>query len=150
MSNSAWVSKALFKNKPWGREVVASNHGNISAKLITIEKGHSTSFKYNNIKFETLVVLKGEIKVYYANSDFFSSNECSMKTEILEPGQALNVQCGCPYRLKALETSQLLEIGDCTNNAELNTIRIIDDYGRSSEKVTTQQKEKIIKCTQDL
>lgn len=150
MSNCSWVSKATFNQKPWGREIVASSHSNIAAKLITINAGEMTSFKYNNIKFESLVVLKGRVRAYFANSNFFDEPECTLKTKLLEVGDCLNVQCGCPYRLEALTTSQILEIGNCTNNETFNTIRIIDEYGRESKESTQEKKEKIKKCIQNL
>lgn len=150
MNNSAWVSKATLNKKPWGQEIVASNSTNIAAKLITINKNEKTSFKYNNIKFEALVILKGKVKAIYANSNFLKEEDCELKMSILSEGDCLNIQPGCPYRLEAITTTQLLEIGNCTNSPDFNTIRLIDDYGRESKKVTKYQQEKIKRCIRNL
>ena len=51
----------------------------------------------------------------------------AFKTSVLEIGDSLMVQSGSPYRLKALEDSEIIEIG---NNLSDKPIRIEDDYGR--------------------
>ena len=56
-----------------------------------------------------------------------------MKTEILETGRCLHVHSGCPYRLKALEDSEVIEIGNSINDTP---VRIEDDYGRTDKENT--------------
>ena len=52
-----------------------------------------------------------------------------MKTK-LGYGQNLNIQSGCPYRIRALTDAQVIEIG--TGRGHIGkTIRIEDDYGRA-------------------
>jgi len=146
MSNSAWVSSSQIKSKPWGHEVTVSNSSNIAAKLLSIRKGKQTSFKYNKVKFESFACISGKLKVYYSNSNFFDEPECTLKSSILVPGMTLNIQCGCPYRIFAIEDSQILEIG--TNGNDSGIVRILDDYNR--ETVNEENGEKLKRCMQDL
>ena len=146
MSNSAWVSSSQIKSKPWGHEVTVSNSSNIAAKLLSIRKGKQTSFKYNKVKFESFACISGKLKVYYSNSNFFDEPECTLKSSILVPGMTLNIQCGCPYRIFAIEDSQILEIG--TNGNDSGIVRILDDYNR--ETVNEEIGEKLKRCMQDL
>lgn len=146
MSNSAWVSSSCVNEKPWGQEIIVSNSSNIVAKLIRIRAGEQTSFKYNKVKFESFACISGKLKVYFANGNFFDEPKCSMKSETLTPGKTLNIQCSCPYRIKAVEDSELLEIGYGGNDTGI--VRIIDDYNRKTENKAYG--EKIKKCIQDL
>jgi len=146
MSNSAWVSSSQIKSKPWGHEVTVSNSSNIAAKLLSIRKGKQTSFKYNKVKFESFACISGKLKVYYSNSNFFDEPECTLKSSILVPGMTLNIQCGCPYRMFAIEDSQVLEIGTYGNDSGI--VRILDDYNR--ETVNEENGEKLKRCMQDL
>jgi len=146
MSNSAWVSSSQIKSKPWGHEVTVSNSSNIAAKLLSIRKGKQTSFKYNKVKFESFACISGKLKVYYSNSNFFDEPECTLKSSILVPGMTLNIQCGCPYRIFAIEDSQILEIG--THGNDSGIVRILDDYNR--ETVNEENGEKLKRCMQDL
>ena len=47
---------------------------------------------------------------------------------MLSPGESLSVQSGCPYRITAVEDSQVIEISEERFNSR--TVRIEDDYGR--------------------
>jgi len=146
MSNSAWVSSSQIKSKPWGQEITVSNESHVAAKLLSIKKGKQTSFKYNKVKFESFACISGKLKVYYANSDFFDEPHCTLKASILVPGMTLNIQCGCPYRIFAIEDSQILEIG--THGNDSGIIRILDDYNR--ETVNDERRGKLKRCMQDL
>lgn len=146
MSNSAWVSSSQIKSKPWGQELTVSNESHVAAKLLSIRKGKQTSFKYNKVKFESFACISGKLKVYYANSDFFDEPNCTLKSSILVPGMTLNIQCGCPYRIFAIEDSQILEIG--THGNDSGIVRILDDYNR--ETVSEEIGEKLKRCMQDL
>lgn len=146
MSNCAWVSSSQIKKTPWGREITVSNAAHVAAKLISIKKGEQTSFKYNKVKFESFACISGKLKVFYANSDFFDEPECTLKTSILVPGMTLNIQCCCPYRILAIEDSQLLEIG--THGNDDGIVRLIDNYNRKT--VNEDYGEKLKRCIQDL
>ena len=50
----------------------------------------------------------------------------------MEPGDALLVQSGCPYRIIALEDSEIIEIG---NHSGDKPVRVVDDHGRESEDI---------------
>ena len=56
-----------------------------------------------------------------------------LNEEILEAGMILNVQSECPYRLEALEDSQIIELGDWLDD---KPHRMEDDYGRENIKTS--------------
>ena len=103
-------------------------------KLLYIDSGKKTSLKFHSQKSEVLFLKAGKIKVIFGNESCFYRPSCqsALQTEILEPGDALLVQSGCPYRIIALENSEMIEIG---NHSAEKPVRVIDDYGRESENV---------------
>ena len=125
---SAWVTRWVEHDKPWGTEMVWTSFSAGHGKLLTLLQGKRTSLKYNPQKSESLIVLTGKVQALFGD-------EHTLKDEIghpwqeavLEPGMTLNVQSCCPYRLTALEDSQIVEIG---NHLSDNPVRIEDDYGR--------------------
>lgn len=123
---SIWTTSSTDIKKPWGKETAwATNAGSIAGKILQLNKGHRTSLKFNVLKNETLFILQGSVIVTYADEDFESHN--TFRSAKLNPGDCLNVQSGCPYRLKAVENSVIVEIGDRTTGG---VKRFHDDYGR--------------------
>ena len=132
---SAWIVKGsqFVVKKPWGHESTWSGFNGIHGKLLFIDKDKKTSLKFNKMKTEVLLLRKGSVEVLFGN-------ECSLEdpianpfqTEALQPGDALLVQSCCPYRIIALESSELIEIG---NHISEKPIRIIDDFGRESNDI---------------
>jgi len=125
---SCWVSTSHTRETPWGEELVWSALPNVHGKIIYIKEGHRNSLKYNQLKDECLFILEGEVEVEYGS-------ELSIKDPTMHPfrkerithGQSLNIQSGCPYRIKALTTARVIEIGTGPLG---HVIRIEDDYGR--------------------
>lgn len=123
---SVWTTASTKEKKPWGREIVwSTNAGTITGKILHLNKGHRTSLKFNNVKNETLFVLQGVIVATYSDEDFEKHNQFQSKK--LKPGDCLNVQSCCPYRLKAIEDAVIVEIGDRVSGG---VKRFHDDYGR--------------------
>jgi mannose-6-phosphate isomerase-like protein (cupin superfamily) len=127
---TAWISKGQRVSKtPWGRERSWSSSSTGHGKILFINKGCRTSLKYNPQKNESLFILKGELSVTFGNElSIKHPNTHPMKVEILDQGCCLHVQSGCPYRLEALEDSEVIEIGNFLNDVP---VRIEDDYGRA-------------------
>ncbi len=93
-----------------------------------VKGGRRTSLKYNHKKTEVLMLRSGSAEVYFGNELSINHPESyPMTAEILNPGDSLMVQSGCPYRIKAIDDCEIFEIGDCKFDAP---IRIEDDYGR--------------------
>ena len=132
---TAWISRsASIKDKPWGHEKSWSSFTAGHGKILSINKGFRTSLKYNPQKNESLFVLTGKLQVTFGDElSITQPNIHPMKIEILSPGECLNVQSGCPYRLEAIEASEVVEIGTFLND---KPVRIEDDYGRASKKNT--------------
>jgi len=136
---SAWTSTSRVTKKPWGEERVWSGFTGVHGKSLFIMSGHKTSFKYNTSKNETLFLRKGRVTAIFGNE--FSISEPGLanpiEEKIMEAGDVLHVQSGCPYRLIALEDCELIEVGDSLNS---RAVRIEDDYGRceSEEEKSTE------------
>ena len=127
MNRCAWPGRSKKTEKPWGheREWTGIFHG----KEIHIQSGHRTSLKYNKLKDELLYVQSGVIYVEYADEGHLKSPvKYPAKAQKLHPGEILNVQSGCPYRLSALEDSVVFEISETRFGSE--RIILEDDYGR--------------------
>tara|TARA_B100000700_G_scaffold285119_1_gene338873 strand:+ start:8961 stop:9428 length:468 start_codon:yes stop_codon:yes gene_type:complete len=132
---SAWVSRSKdnYEEKPWGKEKTWTGFSGVHGKLLYIDSGKKTSLKFHSQKSEVLFLKTGKIKVIFGNECAFSDPVANpLQTEVLEPGDALLVQSGCPYRIIALENSEMIEIG---NHSAEKPVRVIDDYGRESENV---------------
>jgi hypothetical protein len=132
---TAWVARNSQQTikKPWGHEESWSGFDGIHGKLLFIDKDKKTSLKFNNLKVEVLLLKKGKIKVLFGNeSSFIDPIANPLETEILYPGDALLVQSCSPYRIIALENSEIIEIGN--HNAD-KPIRVLDEYGRESEDI---------------
>lgn len=126
---TAWITKSDVINKPWGTEIAWSTLINgIHGKLLKINAGEMTSLKYYHLKDEVLFLLSGSVTVKFGNEATLTNEQRYPFTEqTLVPGDSLNVQSGCPYRVIALEDSQLIEIG----NARGTPVRVDDKYGRA-------------------
>ena len=125
---TAWTTKSKREEKPWGYEIIWSSLIGAHGKRIFIRKGFRSSLKCHTRKNEVLYVLSGKLLVHFGNEEIERYNLYDkLEEKILEVGDCLNIQSGCPYRITALEDSEVIEIGDTLNG----TIkRIEDDYGR--------------------
>tara|TARA_R110002060_G_scaffold27726_2_gene37594 strand:+ start:160 stop:621 length:462 start_codon:yes stop_codon:yes gene_type:complete len=125
-----WVTASNEEEKPWGKETAwsTSGGGHISGKILYLKKDCRNSLKYSLIKEETLHIMSGELLLTFSDEKF---KEHEMwKSRICKPGDTIHVQSGCPYRIKALEDSTIIEIGSRIHNTA--TVRFHDDYGRHS------------------
>jgi len=128
----SWRSKSTRENKPWGDTVVWHTFHSLHGKVITIRKGERTSLKYHNVKNEVFFVLRGLVRATHGNSKTLKDGEKHpYQVSILKPGDILMVQSECPYRLEALEESEIIEVGDRSDN---EPIRLEDDYGRAKKE----------------
>ena len=127
-SKTAWVTRWKREDKPWGHEMVWASFTAGHGKLLSLTEGSRTSLKYNPQKCESLIVLTGKVHARFGSEHTLRDPVGHpWQEEILEPGMTLNVQSHCPYRLTAIEDSQIVEIG---NHLSDKPVRIEDDYGR--------------------
>lgn len=131
MNRSAWVGSSTKRKMPWGHET--SWTGLFHGKEIFIKQGHRTSLKFNVHKNEILYVQSGEIYAEFADELHLTDHvRCPSRVKKIRPGEVLNVQAGCPYRLSALKDSTVFEISDTSSS--FDRIVIEDDYGRDTKE----------------
>ena len=127
---SIWVTSSKNVSKPWGeeRQWNTGGTGRISGKILCLNKGCRNSLKYNMIKDETLFLLSGKLLLTYSNEH--PQEHYEFHSMQVLPGNTINIQSGCPYRIKALEDSTIVEIAYQTYSD--GVVRFHDDYGRHS------------------
>ena len=65
------------------------------------------------MKNETLYILSGKVEIKYGNDATIRSHtQHPYKIAVLEPGDIMQIQAGCPYSINAQEDSILIEVGD--------------------------------------
>ncbi len=129
---SSWKTKSVAKEQPWGSEIRWHAIGTISGKCLKILKGHRTSLKYYPLKDEVLFLYRGKIIIEHGDEGtIYDPAKFPLRKTELAPGELINVQSGCPYRIKALEDSEVIEIGSRESQP---AIRIEDDYGRKVDR----------------
>ena len=111
----------LWKNKVFDFGTVQKSWGNIrtfsspwgaAGKILNIKAGKSTSFKYYDIKNELMFCLSGSVLVYSPNSDEFTeikNNENKTIIKLCE-GESICIERNTPYKIVAIEDSQLVEV----------------------------------------
>ena len=129
---SAWITTSCSSLKPWGEEVSWKSASSQSVKTFTLKAGMRNSFKYNQTKDEMLICGSGKVKVYYGSEEIISKGRGDLETGILEPGTALIVQSGCPYRLEAIDDSTILEVSSGRGG---DPVRLHDDYNRKVKQI---------------
>lgn len=128
---SSWITKGppVTKEKPWGSEKSWSGFDGVHGKLLYINAGHRTSFKYHKLKNEVLFLVSGEAEVTFGNELSISDAVAHpIQVKRMKSGNTLLVQSCCPYRIEAITDCEIIEIGN--NNQDLPE-RIEDDYGRA-------------------
>jgi mannose-6-phosphate isomerase-like protein (cupin superfamily) len=134
MNKMSWKTNSAARPQPWGSEVIWTAMNILHGKLLNIRKGLRTSLKYHNLKDEVLFLLEGKVEVLHGRSKTLNNpSKHPFKKVILEPGECMIIQAGSPYRIEALEESQIIEIG---NRSSDTSIRLLDDYGRDLQDGT--------------
>lgn len=108
-------------DKPWGHEIIWAENDLYVGKILHVEEGCQLSYQYHVEKDETMHVLRGRVELDVAFGD-------EEPTPVrLVAGQSFRIRPGCRHRLRALETSDILEAS--TPHLD-DVVRIADDYGR--------------------
>jgi hypothetical protein len=119
---TAWRAKPNKNKKEWGWEISWPAMSTIGGKILRIDAGKSTSFKYYTNKNETLYIMNGLVEIKYGDELFQSDPvQHPIKTELFKEGEAINIQSSCPYQITAIEYSEVLEIGD---NSRSNSVKV--------------------------
>lgn len=124
----SWAIKSRKHTKPWGDVYEWPSMSSVNGKALMIRQGKRTSFKYHRIKNEVFFILSGRVLVTFGNQFHLEQpSRFPLQQAVLVPGDVFNVLSECPYRLEALEDSQIIEIGD---RADDSFVILEDDYGR--------------------
>lgn len=109
-------------DKPWGHELIWAETDTYVGKVLHIRAGHQLSFQFHVAKDETVHVLTGAVEIDVA------AELGARRTLRLGPGDSLHIRPGTRHRLRAVETSDVLE----ASTPQLDdVVRIEDDYGRA-------------------
>lgn len=109
--------KAEHVPKPWGHESIFARTPKYVGKILVIEKGHRLSLQMHRRKHESLMVLRGRLKLRLGS-----------KTKTVGPGTAFTIPPRTIHRFAALKGRvTLIEV----STPELwDVVRLQDDYGR--------------------
>jgi mannose-6-phosphate isomerase-like protein (cupin superfamily) len=125
-----WAGPAKKEMTPWGETWTWSTPDTLVGKIIKIRAGNRTSLKYHRLKNKSFFVLQGCVEITFGNS-FTVSNpaENPYSTVVIVAGETFSIQSECPYRIKSVDDSTIIEIGDRSRDT---FVRLEDDYGRTS------------------
>ena len=108
-------------DKPWGYELWWAVTDRYVGKILSIDKDHTLSLQYHEVKDETLYVQEGELILE------LHSESGQIESLNFLPGHSKRIKPNTIHRLKALVDSKVLEVS--TPEVD-DVIRIKDDYGR--------------------
>ena len=133
MDKTAWKGQCDRRPKPWGHELVWPALAQLHGKLLFVERGNRTSFKYHTHKNEVFYFVSGTAQVTYTDESWLrNKNNAPLRCEVFKPGDTLTVMAMCPYRIEAKDDCEIIEIGTLNNSP---TVRLKDDYGRQLGQV---------------
>jgi mannose-6-phosphate isomerase-like protein (cupin superfamily) len=107
--------------KPWGYEEIIEYNKNYVVKKLFMKEGHSCSTQYHKLKTETIIILKGKLKI------LIGDDLNSLQSNDYKEGDNITIK---PYTIH-----KMIGITDClyleTSTNELwDIVRLNDEYGR--------------------
>jgi mannose-6-phosphate isomerase-like protein (cupin superfamily) len=109
-------------DKPWGHELIWAQTDRYVGKIIVIEAGQRLSLQYHERKDESLIVLKGTLRLHLEN------DAGDLETHDLGPGERSRVHVGRRHRFEALE--EVVELVEVSTPELDDVVRLEDDYAR--------------------
>ena len=107
--------------KPWGYELIFGHTDRYVGKILHIDRGHSLSLQYHEMKEETLFVVRGELELTI-------ESEGDRRIVPLRAGEAFHIPPRLIHRMLAIEDTDVAEV----STPELDdVIRLEDRYGRT-------------------
>jgi len=107
--------------KPWGHENIWAHTQKYVGKILFITKGKRLSLQYHEKKDESILVLRGRLRLELENADGV------LEVLELEPGETRHIPTGRRHRFGAIEDTELVEV----STPELDdVVRLQDDFGR--------------------
>lgn len=122
-------------DKPWGYEMhwVPADGVPYMGKIIHINAGARLSLQSHDKKQESWMLLNGEAKVIWENS------EGDLTETVLEKGKGYTVAIGQRHRLAGITECDIVEV---STPEEGTTWRLEDDYKRPDETEEQRAKER--------
>jgi mannose-6-phosphate isomerase len=107
--------------KPWGYEIWWARTDKYVGKILHVNKGHSLSYQYHNVKDETIYLYSGEM--------ILEIEEVGEPKETIRiiPGDAIRITPLTRHRMTALEDCDIFEV---TTPEVEDVVRLEDKYGR--------------------
>lgn len=114
--------------KPWGHELIFGRTDRYVGKILHVNTGESLSLQYHEMKEETLLVIRGKIKLTVRHG----SEE---RLVMMETGDAFHIPPLLIHRMEAVEDADIVEV----STPELDdVVRLEDRYGRAPEDERTK------------
>ncbi|MBI4061492.1 MAG: cupin domain-containing protein [Elusimicrobia bacterium] len=114
------LSRVERVRKPWGRELVFARAKKYVGKILVIEKGHRLSLQFHRRKHESLLVLRGRLKL-----------RLGKKTRSVGPGAAFTIPPKTIHRFEAPRGRVTLV--EVSTPEVWDVVRLQDDYGRRGQ-----------------
>jgi mannose-6-phosphate isomerase len=111
-------------DKPWGYELWWARTERYVGKILHLEKGHSLSLQYHNVKDETILVQAGEL--LFETRPKGETGE--LRRIVMKPGDVFHITPGTVHRMTGIEDTDILEVS--TPELE-DVVRLEDRYGRA-------------------
>ena len=127
-------------NKPWGHELwLNGDNQDYCLKEIYLKSDNQTSLQYHNLKEETNVLYKGDIKFVYK----LDVDSKDIKSIDLKSIASIHVKPKSVHRIKALTDVILYE----TSTPHLkDVIRIEDDTNRANGHINSEHSNNKVIC----
>jgi len=107
--------------KPWGYELIFAKTDRYVGKILHVNRGHSLSLQYHEIKEETLFVVGGELRLTI-------EVDGERRELMLRTGEAFHIPPRMIHRMEAIEDTDVAEV----STPELDdVVRLEDRYGRT-------------------
>jgi len=108
--------------KPWGFELIWAHTDRYVGKLIVIEPGKRLSLQYHRLKDESVLVIRGTLRLHLEND----AGEIAIHD--LGPGEHRRVPVGRKHRFEAL--GERVEVVEVSTTELDDVVRLSDDFGR--------------------
>jgi mannose-6-phosphate isomerase len=110
--------------KPWGYELIWAQADRYVGKILHINRGESLSLQYHEMKEETLLVIRGRVRLSLQQGD-------EKRDTIMETDQAFHIPPRLIHRIEAIEDADIVEV----STVELDdVVRLEDRYGRVADR----------------
>jgi mannose-6-phosphate isomerase len=114
-------SGARRVEKPWGHELIWAHTERYVGKLLVIEAGKRLSLQYHERKDESLLVIRGRLRLE------LEDDAGRLVERELGPGEHCRIPTGRRHRFSGIDRVELVEV----STPEIDdVVRISDDYGR--------------------